>query len=126
MNAYAKRIGMTESHFMNPHGLSEEGHYSTAYDLALLGRALIREYPKAYSYNTIKEFTVGPITQPKRHVLLWRDQSVDGIKPAHTYNAGSCLTPSAQRGDHRRFPLAWGAARGQASTHDYHTHETRK
>ena len=75
MNAYAKRIGMKHSHFVNPHGLPAEGHHSTAYDLALLGRALIRDYPESYAYNKIKEFTVGPITQPNRNLLLWRDPS---------------------------------------------------
>ena len=108
MNAYAKRIGMNESHFMNPHGLPEEGHYSTAYDLALLGRALIRDFPKAYSYNKIKEFTVGPITQPNRNVLLWRDKSVDGIKTGHTNAAGYCLMASAKRGDQRLISVVLG------------------
>ena len=61
MNAYAKKIGLRHSHFVNPHGLSAEGHVTTAHDLALLGRALIRDFPEAYSYNKIKEFTVGPI-----------------------------------------------------------------
>src|SRR5690606_37497633 len=101
MNAYAKRIGMENTHFTNPTGLPDEDHYSTAYDLALLGRALIRDFPKAYSYNSIKEFTVGPITQPNRNVLLWRDKSVDGIKTGHTSNAGYCLMASAKRGDQR-------------------------
>ncbi|TAK38670.1 MAG: D-alanyl-D-alanine carboxypeptidase [Lysobacteraceae bacterium] len=134
MNAYAKRIGMTESHFMNPHGLSEEGHYSTAYDLALLGRALIREYPKAYSYNKIKEFTVGPITQPNRNVLLWRDKSVDGIKTGHTSNAGYCLMASARRGDQRLISVVLGdssekarAANSQALLNwGFRFHETHK
>jgi D-alanyl-D-alanine carboxypeptidase (penicillin-binding protein 5/6) len=108
MNAYAKRIGMKDSHFMNPHGLSMEGHYSTAHDLALLGRALIHDYPVAYSYNKIKEFTVGPITQPNRNVLLWRDASVDGIKTGHTSNAGYCLMASAKRGDQRLISVVLG------------------
>ena len=101
MNAYAARIGMKNSHFVNPHGLSAEGHYSTAHDLALLGRALIRDFPEAYSYNKIKEFTVGPITQRNRNLLLWRDPSVDGIKTGHTSGAGYCLMASAKRGDQR-------------------------
>ncbi|MEO5566127.1 MAG: D-alanyl-D-alanine carboxypeptidase family protein [Luteimonas sp.] len=108
MNAYAQRIGMKNSHFVNPHGLSAEGHYSTAHDLALLGRALIRDYPVAYSYNSIKEFTVGPITQPNRNVLLWRDPSVDGIKTGHTANAGYCLMASAKRGDQRLISVVLG------------------
>lgn len=108
MNAYAKQIGMKDSHFVNPHGLSAEGHRSTAYDLALLGRALIRDFPVAYSYNKIKEFTVGPITQPNRNVLLWRDPSVDGIKTGHTSNAGYCLMASAKRGDQRLISVVLG------------------
>jgi hypothetical protein len=53
-----------------------------------LGRALIRDFPEAYSYNKIKELTVGPITQPNRNLLLWRDPSVDGIKTGHTFRRG--------------------------------------
>jgi D-alanyl-D-alanine carboxypeptidase (penicillin-binding protein 5/6) len=108
MNAYAARIGMIGSHFVNPHGLSAEGHYSTAHDLALLGRALIHDFPVAYSYNKIKEFTVGPITQPNRNLLLWRDPSVDGIKTGHTDNAGYCLMASALRGDQRLISVVLG------------------
>ena len=108
MNAYAKKIGMKNSHFVNPHGLSAEGHISTAHDLALLGRALIRDFPVAYSYNKIKEFTVGPITQPNRNLLLWRDPSVDGIKTGHTSSAGYCLMASAKRGDQRLISVVMG------------------
>lgn len=108
MNAYARKIGMKNSHFVNPHGLPAPGHVSTAHDLALLGRALIRDYPVAYSYNKIKEFTVGPITQPNRNLLLWRDPSVDGIKTGHTSSAGYCLMASAQRGDQRLITVVMG------------------
>ncbi|MBN8262055.1 MAG: D-alanyl-D-alanine carboxypeptidase [Xanthomonadales bacterium] len=108
MNAYAKKIGMKASHFVNPHGLTAEGHMTTAHDLALLGRALIRDFPEAYSYNKIKEFTVGPITQPNRNLLLWRDPSVDGIKTGHTSSAGYCLMASAKRGDQRLITVVMG------------------
>ena len=109
MNQYADRIGMKNSHFVNPTGLPAEGHVSSARDLALLGRALIRDFPKAYSYNSIREFTVGPITQPNRNVLLWRDQSVDGIKTGHTSGAGYCLMASAERGDQRLITVVLGS-----------------
>lgn len=109
MNEYAARIGMKNSHFVNPHGLSAEGHYSTARDLALLGRALSRDFPVAYSYNKIKEFTVGPITQPNRNLLLWRDSSVDGIKTGHHSGAGYCLMASAKRGDQRLISVVMGS-----------------
>ncbi|HTL14912.1 MAG TPA: D-alanyl-D-alanine carboxypeptidase family protein [Thermomonas sp.] len=108
MNAYAKKIGMKHSHFVNPHGLTAEGHVTTAHDLALLGRALIRDFPESYGYNKLKEFTVGPITQPNRNLLLWRDPSVDGIKTGHTSSAGYCLMASAKRGDQRLITVVMG------------------
>ncbi len=108
MNAYAKRIGMKQSHFVNPHGLPAEGHVTTAHDLALLGQALIRDFPEAYSYNKIKELTVGPITQPNRNLLLWRDPSVDGIKTGHTSRAGYCLMASAKREEQRLISVVMG------------------
>lgn len=109
MNAYAARIGLKNSHFVNPHGLSEENHYTTARDLALLGRALVRDFPEAYSYNKIKEYTVGPITQRNRNLLLWRDPSVDGIKTGHHSGAGYCLMASGKRGDQRLISVVMGS-----------------
>lgn len=109
MNNYAAKIGMKNSHFVNAHGLSAPEHYSTAYDLALLGRAMIRDHPEAYAYNKIKEFTVGTITQPNRNLLLWRDPSVDGIKTGHHSGAGYCLMTSAQRGDQRLIAVVMGS-----------------
>ena len=109
MNNYAAQIGMKGSNFVNAHGLSAPEHYSTAYDLALLGRALIREYPEQYGFNKIKEFTVGTITQPNRNLLLWRDQSVDGIKTGHHSGAGYCLMSSAKRGDQRLVAVVMGS-----------------
>ena len=108
MNAYAARIGLKNSHFVDATGLTADGHYSTARDLALLGRALIRDFPETYAYNKIKEFTVGPITQPNRNLLLWRDPSVDGIKTGHTSSAGYGLMASAKRGDQRLIAVVLG------------------
>lgn len=109
MNAYAGRIGMKHSHFVNAHGLSAENHYSTPRDLALLGRAMVRDFPEEYAYNRIKEFTVGPITQRNRNLLLWRDPSVDGIKTGHHSGAGYCLMASARRGDQRLISVVMGS-----------------
>jgi len=109
MNAHAQRLGMSNSHFVNSHGLSEENHYSSARDLAILGRALIRDYPDIYAHNKIREFTVGPITQRNRNILLWRDDSVDGIKTGHHSGAGYCLMTSAQRGDQRLISVVLGS-----------------
>ena len=109
MNNYAARIGMSNSHFVNAHGLSAEGHYTTAHDLALLGRALIREFPDVYAYDAMKEFTVGSITQHNRNGLLWREGSgIDGIKTGHTSTAGFCLLASAKRGEQRFISIVMG------------------
>ncbi|KIQ98342.1 D-alanyl-D-alanine carboxypeptidase family protein [Lysobacter sp. A03] len=109
MNQYAKRLGMKNSHFANATGLPDEGHLSSAHDLALLGIGLARDFPETYSYNKIKEFTVGPITQPNRNVLLWRDSTVDGIKTGHTSGAGYCLMASAKRDDQRLVSVVLGS-----------------
>jgi D-alanyl-D-alanine carboxypeptidase (penicillin-binding protein 5/6) len=110
MNSYAARIGMKGSHFVNAHGLSAPEHYSTAHDLALLGQAMIRDYPETYAYNKIKEFKVGAMNpQPNRNLLLWRDPAVDGIKTGHHSGAGYCLMSSAQRGDQRLIAVVMGS-----------------
>jgi D-alanyl-D-alanine carboxypeptidase (penicillin-binding protein 5/6) len=109
MNAYAAKLGMKNSHFVNAHGLSAPNHYSSAHDLAILGRAMIRDFPETYAYNAMKEYTVGSITQHNRNTLLWREGSgVDGIKTGHTDNAGYCLLASARRGDQRFISIVMG------------------
>ncbi|WP_305804245.1 D-alanyl-D-alanine carboxypeptidase family protein [Stenotrophomonas sp. YIM B06876] len=118
MNSYAAKIGMKDSYFVNAHGLTAEGHHSTAYDLALLGRALVHDYPETYAYNKIKEFKVGDITQPNRNLLLWRDPSVDGIKTGHTSAAGYCLMSSAQRGDQRLIAVLMGGSSEKQRAND--------
>ncbi len=110
MNSYAAKIGMKNSHFVNAHGLSAPEHYSTAHDLALLGRAFVHDYPETYAYNKIREFKVGAMNpQPNRNLLLWRDGSVDGIKTGHHSGAGYCLMSSAQRGDQRLIAVVMGS-----------------
>ena len=101
---------MSNSHFVNSRGLSEENHYSSARDLAVLGRALIRDFPDIYAHNKIREFTVGPITQRNRNRLLWRDDAVDGIKTGHHSGAGYCLMTSAQRDDQRLISVVLGSS----------------
>ena len=109
MNSHAQRLGMKNTRFANATGLSAPGHLSSARDLAMLGRALVHDFPEAYSFNSLKEFTVGPITQPNRHLLLWRDNSVDGIKTGHHSGAGYCLMASANRGDQRLISVVLGS-----------------
>ncbi|MCK7549204.1 D-alanyl-D-alanine carboxypeptidase family protein [Marinobacter koreensis] len=102
MNQQAKILGMKDTHFENATGLPHDNHYSTAYDLALLARAIINDYPENYSIYAKKHFTYNNIRQPNRNSLLWRDDSVDGLKTGHTEEAGYCLVASAKR-DNTRF-----------------------
>ena len=109
MNSYSARLGMKNTNWENPHGLPSPNHYTSAYDLALLGRAMIRDFPEIYAYNAIKQYTVGSITQHNRNGLLWREGSgVDGIKTGHTSSAGYCLLASAKRGDQRFVSIVMG------------------
>jgi D-alanyl-D-alanine carboxypeptidase len=78
MNQQAQRLGMHSTHFMNATGLPvPDQHYTTARDLALLTRAVIKEFPEYYRWDSVKEFTFNNITQKNRTILLWRDESVD-------------------------------------------------
>jgi len=108
MNQYAKRLGMTGTHFVNSTGLPDPEHYTTARDMATLARAMIRDFPQEYEWHAIKEFTYNGITQHNRNKLLWRDKSVDGIKTGHTESAGYCLAASAVRDDMRLIAVVMG------------------
>ncbi len=119
MNQYARDLGMQNTNFVNSTGLPHENHYTTARDLAILALATIRDHPEIYSWHAIREFTFNDITQPNRNRLLWRDDSVDGIKTGHTDAAGYCLVVSAKRDDMRLISVVMGAdgeeARARAS-----------
>jgi serine-type D-Ala-D-Ala carboxypeptidase (penicillin-binding protein 5/6) len=118
MNDYAKKIGLTATHFVNAHGLAAPGHVTTALDIARLSRALIHDYPQDYKIYALKEFTVNGITQHNRNTLLWRDASVDGIKTGHHSQAGYCLSASAVRGDTRLIAVVMGTASEKARADD--------
>ena len=114
MNQYAKQLGMDHTHFANATGLPHENHYSTARDLATLARALIHNHPDEYKLHSIKEFTYNNIKQPNRNKLLWRDDSVDGVKTGHTDNAGYCLVASAKRDGMRLISVVMGTESDEA------------
>ena len=101
MNSYAQRLGMSNTHFDNSTGLPSPTHYTTAHDLSLLARALVREFPDYYTWFSIREFVWNNIRQENRNGLLGRDPSVDGMKTGHTDAAGYCLVTSAKRDNMR-------------------------
>ncbi|MBU0800801.1 MAG: D-alanyl-D-alanine carboxypeptidase [Alphaproteobacteria bacterium] len=104
MNAKAQELGMENSHFMNASGWPDPEHYSTARDLTLLGRALIRDFPDLYHYYAETEYTYNNIRQPNRNPLLYRNIGADGIKTGHTEAAGYGLMASGKR-DGRRVVM---------------------
>ena len=119
MNKHAEAIGLTGSHFMNSTGLPDENHYMTAKDIAILSSLLIRKYPEYYRWYSQKEYTYNDITQQNRNTLLWRDESVDGLKTGHTDSAGYCLVTSAKKDGMRLITVVLGtdsiSARADAS-----------
>jgi D-alanyl-D-alanine carboxypeptidase (penicillin-binding protein 5/6) len=108
MNRHAEELGLTGSHFMNSTGLPDSEHYMSARDIALLTSHLIRDFPEYYKWYSQKEFTYNDITQYNRNKLLWRDESVDGVKTGHTESAGYCLVTSAKQGDMRLISVVLG------------------
>ncbi len=114
MNQYAQGLGMTGSHFVNATGLPDDEHYSTARDLAKVARAIVSEFPEYYRWYSVREFTWNDITQPNRNRLLWRDESVDGMKTGRTDDAGWCLVSSAVRNDMRVIAVVLGTASDRA------------
>lgn len=103
MNAFAKMLGMNNSHFVNATGLPDKEHVTTAHDLSILARAIIKNFPESYRIYAQKEFTYNGIKQTNRNLLLWRNSLVDGIKTGHTDSAGYCLVASGVDNNNMRL-----------------------
>jgi D-alanyl-D-alanine carboxypeptidase (penicillin-binding protein 5/6) len=114
MNQYAAELGMDNTNFENSTGWPDKKHLTTARDIATLAAAIIREFPENYTRYAEKEFTYNGIKQYNRNKLLWRDETVDGMKTGHTDSAGYCLVSSALRGDMRIISVVLGTASEKA------------
>ena len=101
MMKYVKRMGLSNTNFVNATGWPDENHYSSARDIAKLSSLLIKDFPEHYSLYKEKSFTYNNIPQRNRNALLWQDDSIDGIKTGHTESAGFCLVSSGKRDDTR-------------------------
>lgn len=134
MNEHARKLGMSNSHFVNSTGLPDPEHYTTASDIVKAARAVIRDFPEYYKWYSEKEFTYNGIKQNNRNRLLWRDSNVDGIKTGHTESAGYCLVTSAQKDNMRLISVVLGTksenARADASqallNYGFRFYETHK
>ena len=101
MNLYAREMDLKNTKFINESGWPDPEHYSSARDLAILSKNLIKKFPNHYSLYKEKYFTFNEIKQRNRNSLLWQDDSIDGIKTGHTESAGYCLVSSGVRNDTR-------------------------
>ena len=109
MNAYAQSLGLNNTLFENSTGLPSSNHFSSARDLSIISANLINNFPEHYALYKEKSFTFNDIRQLNRNRLLWRDDSVDGIKTGHTESAGFCLISSAAIGSMRLIAVVAGA-----------------
>ncbi len=96
MNDKARMLGLTNTHFVNPHGLDAPGHYSTARDLALLAAEAMENPIFAQTVST-KSVTIGNRTITNHNKLLWQYPDADGVKTGYTKAAGRILVSSATR-----------------------------
>jgi D-alanyl-D-alanine carboxypeptidase (penicillin-binding protein 5/6) len=117
MNDQAKVLGMKNSTYRNPEGLTEAGHSTTARDLGILATRLMRDFPEFVPYYAIKKYRyegTPAANDSNRNLLLFRDPSVDGLKTGHTNAAGYCLVATAKRdfanvGSRRLLSVVLGA-----------------
>ena len=126
MNAAAAALGLRSSKWRNPHGLTQEGHHSSASDLLTIAHALWRDFPFARPWLGVKTYTWHGVEQSNRNSLLWRDATVDGFKTGRTDAAGYNLAASSQwrvmvendAYDWRLTSVVLGAATAQARAAD--------
>jgi D-alanyl-D-alanine carboxypeptidase (penicillin-binding protein 5/6) len=100
MNDQAQALGMRNTAYKNPEGLTEPGHTTTAQDLAILSQRLLKDFPDYIGYYALKKYRypgTPAANDSNRNLLLFRDPSVDGLKTGHTQAAGYCLIATAKR-----------------------------
>jgi len=100
MNDYAKKLGLINSHFMNPTGWPDDDHYMCCRDIATLAADIIREFPEYYHFFSDRTFTYDNITQQNRNPLVMNGMA-DGLKTGHTDAGGYGVVASTDRNGRR-------------------------
>lgn len=113
MNVYAAKLGLHESHFVNPNGLPDERHVSSARDMAMIGRALFLEFPDQHGLFGIAALSFGGRIISNHNNLLGRYPGVDGMKTGYTCSAGYNVVATSQRGDKHLMVVIMGAPSGR-------------
>jgi serine-type D-Ala-D-Ala carboxypeptidase (penicillin-binding protein 5/6) len=109
MNQLAENLGMVNTSYANSTGLPNDNLFTTARDISLLARSLIKTFPNEYKLYSKKEYIYNEIKQYSRNKLLYLDDTVDGMKTGYTKKAGYCLVSSALRGKKRLISVVLGA-----------------
>lgn len=109
MNAEARTLGLTGTHYSNVSGLPDPGLQTTALDVARLSRALIEDYPQVLQITAQKDYTFNKIRQRSWNPVLFRDPTVDGLKTGLTDAAGHCIVATAQRNGRRLIAVTLGS-----------------
>ncbi|MCX7193540.1 MAG: D-alanyl-D-alanine carboxypeptidase [Proteobacteria bacterium] len=115
MNATARQLGMTESHFDNVNGLPTPTHLVSARDIAVLTEDIMRQFPQYLHYFGEHTFTYNNVTQQNWNPLVFSDPSVTGMKTGHTDEAGYCLDATAVRNGRPLIAVVLGSATRNAS-----------
>jgi serine-type D-Ala-D-Ala carboxypeptidase (penicillin-binding protein 5/6) len=100
MNQQAKALGMKNTGYKNPEGLTAPGHTTTARDLSILATRILQDFPEYLHYYSIRKYRyegTPTANDSNRNLLLFRDPTVDGLKTGHTAAAGYCLIATAKR-----------------------------
>ncbi len=109
MNKVAKALGLKNTNFVNPDGLPAENEHSSAFDMAVLTRAFIYNYPAIYKLYSETSFSYNNITQPNRNRLLKNYEGTDGVKTGYTNKAAYNIVVSAKRDQQRLIGVVMGA-----------------
>jgi D-alanyl-D-alanine carboxypeptidase len=109
MTETAHRLGMTESNFVNPNGLPDDGQIVSARDLAILARALIREFPQYNSYWRVPAIKYGRRVVRNYNPLLGRYAGADGMKTGFICSSGFNLVATATRDNRQLIAVVLGA-----------------
>jgi D-alanyl-D-alanine carboxypeptidase (penicillin-binding protein 5/6) len=109
MNQKVKDLKIKNTIFQTVDGWPAPDQYTTAYDMAIIAQAYIREHPEALKYHKLKEFIHNSITLHNRNGLVFQDQSVDGLKTGHIEDAGYHLIATAKKHNKRLIAIVMGA-----------------
>ena len=113
MNKKVKELGLKNTHFMNATGLDEKDHYSSAYDMAMIAKELVVNYPGILKFSSIYEDYLRENTNDKfwlvnTNKLIRQYEGVDGLKTGHTDDAGYCLAATIKKNDMRLIGIVLG------------------